>query len=87
MVPRYEPEQDREDWGEPHKMEPDAKGRCVLYEDYLTETARVRNALKWALDLLDMYDERLVKMGDPPALVYSDIHLNAKTIARAMLEE
>lgn len=29
---------------------------------------------KWAVDLLKMYDERMVQLGDPPSLVYSDVH-------------
>lgn len=45
----------------------------------------IENALGWALDLIDMYDERLVALGDPPEKVYSAIHLQAKTKARNRL--
>ena len=42
-------------------------------------------ALSWALDLLDMYDELLIKMGEPREKVYSPIHLQGKEKARAAL--
>ena len=44
-----------------------------------------RKALSWALDLLDMYDELLIKMGEPREKVYSSIHLQGKEKARVAL--
>ena len=38
-----------------------------------------------ALDLLDMYDERLVALGEPKELVYSVIHVTGKAEARRVL--
>ena len=46
----------------------------------------VIEALSWALDLLDMYDEKLVAMGEPREKVYSEIHLSGKQKARAALQ-
>jgi hypothetical protein len=46
---------------------------------------RVVEALSWALDLLDMYDKRLVDLGEPEDRVYSPIHLDGKKRARRAL--
>lgn len=49
---------------------------------------RVRKLVKlcrWALDLIDLYDERLAKI-DGPELVYSKTHLAGKAKARKALE-
>jgi hypothetical protein len=43
-------------------------------------------ALDWAMDLLDMYDERLAKI-DGADKVYTTIHLLGKECARAALEK
>lgn len=49
------------------------------------ETERLRAALVWALDLLDMYDEEFAKV-DGPQKVYSEIHVLGKGRARAALD-
>ena len=49
------------------------------------DARRYRELLRWALDLLDMYDERMVQHGDDPKLVYSEVHVKAKQDARAAL--
>ena len=41
------------------------------------------DSLSWALDLLDMYDKRMVQLGDPAEKVYSQVHVNGKADARA----
>ena len=51
----------------------------------LPDVERLVEALSWALDLLDMYDELLIKMGEPREKVYSSIHLRGKEKARAAL--
>lgn len=46
----------------------------------------LEEALTWALDLLDMYDEHTIEIGDaPPEVVYSQVHLAGKAKARAAL--
>ncbi len=42
--------------------------------------------LRWALDILDMYDERLVQLGDPRDRVYSAVHVRAKRRAREAVD-
>ena len=42
--------------------------------------------LSWALDLLDMYDQQLINLGEPVEKVNPPIHLEAKSKARAALE-
>ncbi len=46
---------------------------------------RVVEALRWALDLLDQYDEEMIRRGDPRDLVYSPIHVQGKRMARAVI--
>lgn len=51
------------------------------------ETEREREIsewLSWALDVLDMYDERLAEI-DGADLVYSPVHIAGKAKARAVL--
>jgi hypothetical protein len=45
----------------------------------------LREGLSWALDLLDMYDEKLIALGEPRELVYDALHLLAKAKARKAL--
>jgi hypothetical protein len=45
----------------------------------------LREGLSWALDLLDMYDEKLIALGEPRELVYDVPHLMAKAKARKAL--
>lgn len=42
--------------------------------------------LKWALDLIDMYDKRLAAL-DGPELVNTETHVKAKEQARKLLQE
>jgi chromosome segregation ATPase len=42
--------------------------------------------LSWAMDLLDMYDKKLVEMGEPEWVVNAVIHLQAKAKAREALK-
>lgn len=42
--------------------------------------------LEWALDLIDMYDERLSQV-DGPELVYTKMHVQMKARVREVLEE
>jgi len=51
----------------------------------LPDVERLIEALSWALDMLDMYDEFLIKLGEPREKVYSPIHLQGKEKARAAL--
>lgn len=52
----------------------------------LAASEQGREALSWALDILDMCDKRLVQLGDPPERVYSAIHIAGKAKARAALD-
>jgi hypothetical protein len=59
-----------------------------LRAELATATAKewgLGEALSWALDLLDMYDKRLVDLGEPEDRVYSPIHLDGKKRARRAL--
>ncbi len=47
--------------------------------------SQLKNALSWALDLLDMYDGRMVQLGDPPEMVYDATQRAGKARARAIL--
>lgn len=49
--------------------------------------ARAADELSWALDLLDMYDVRMVQLGDPREKVYSDPHIQRKSMARLFVAE
>lgn len=55
----------------------------------LIECEKQRDALhrylSWAVDLIDMYDEFLIKLGEPKEKVYSEVHLKRKADARAAL--
>lgn len=48
------------------------------------ETAKTQ-ALEWALDLIDLYDDRLLAHGERYGVVYSDMHVAGKKKARAIL--
>ena len=61
-------------------------GWFVSYTDHVAHTAALVQALSWALDLLDMYDEKLIGLGEPSELVNSEIHLRGKAKARAALD-
>ena len=54
-------------------------------EALLPDVERLVEALSWALDLLDIYDEFLIRFGEPKEKVYSPIHLQGKEKARAAL--
>ena len=49
------------------------------------EQAGAIAALSWALDLLDLYDDDLIKRGDPPGEVNTQLHLAGKGKARQAL--
>jgi len=59
--------------------------RAEAAERQVSLVADSQKWLSWALDLLDMYDERLVALGDPKELVYSEIHVTGKAEARRVL--
>lgn len=42
--------------------------------------------LLWAVDLLDMYERRLIQFGDPKEMVHSDVQIQRKSKARSLLE-
>lgn len=42
--------------------------------------------LRWALDLIDMYDKRLAAI-DGPEMVYTAAHTDAKERVRRLIEE
>ena len=46
----------------------DDDGIFVLHTDHVAHTAALVQALSWALDLLDMYDEKLIGLGEPSAV-------------------
>lgn len=46
--------------------------------------AAMHEALKWAMDILDMYDERLAEY-DGEDLVYNSVHVDMKSNVRALL--
>lgn len=41
--------------------------------------------VEWALGIIEMYDRRLVQLGDPPHLVYSETHKDGIWKAREVL--
>ena len=43
--------------------------------------------LKWAVDLLDMYDEFLVSLGQPKEKIYSEAHVQGTTLAKKTLQD
>lgn len=52
-------------------------------------TARIlelAERLEWALDLIDLYDRRLVSVDGVDA-VYTEVHVKAKEEARRLLEQ
>lgn len=48
-------------------------------------TRDLATMLAWALDIIDMYDARLVALGDPHECVYSKVHVDAKANARTLI--
>lgn len=60
----------------------DAEARIAQLDAAL---AAAHGRLEWALDLLDMYDQRVVDLGDPPELVHSEVYERAKRLAREAL--
>lgn len=49
------------------------------------EREALADALHWALDILDMYESRLIQLGDPRELVHSEVQMKAKAKARRAL--
>lgn len=63
-----------------------AKAAQIVADAHLISAAPdLAEGLSWALDLLDMYDRRMVEMGESEADIYAPIHLKAKAKARAAL--
>ena len=62
-----------------------ANGGRVQAVFYLKENIRLRAALEWALDLIEMYDRHLIDKGDPPEQVRSATHLDGLARARQAL--
>jgi len=52
-------------------------------EDY---TVKLVDHLKWALDLMAMYEKRLLAFGDPKEMVHSFVHINRVFEARGVIE-
>lgn len=48
--------------------------------------AELASWLEWALDVIDMYDQRLAAF-DGPEMVYTETHVKAKEQVRQLLEE
>jgi hypothetical protein len=60
---------------------PKAERKEILF----TEMKLLKDALSWSLDLLDMYDKRLVELNEPKESVYSPVHVEGKRRARQAL--
>lgn len=58
-----------------------------MLKDTEQERDGLREALSWALDLLDLYDEHLIELGDPREKVYSPVHVAGKAKARSALSQ
>jgi hypothetical protein len=43
-----------------------------------------KTALKWALEMMEMYEGRLVELGDPTELVHSEVHERARARAKEL---
>ena len=54
--------------------------------EMLKYVVKVCDHLFWTLDLLDMYDARMVQLGDAQDKVYSKVHVDRKSEARGQLE-
>lgn len=67
-----------------------AIGAVQRLADALAEVERLRafrRDLYWAIDLIDMYDRRMIQLGDDPVLVHSAVHLEKKRAVRALLSD
>ena len=47
--------------------------------------AELFKAAEWALDMLDIYDRKLIEMGEPEEKVYAAVHIRGKKKARAAI--
>ena len=45
----------------------------------------LKEALRWALEMMEMYEDRLMEFGDPAHLVRSETHEAARGAAQALL--
>ena len=70
----------------PYDRELEELATILAPASHVAHTAALVQALSWALDLLDMYDEKLIGLGEPSELVNSEIHLRGKAKARAALD-
>lgn len=51
----------------------------------IARIAELANWLEWALDIIDLYDQRLAAF-DGPELVYTETHVKAKEKVREILK-
>ena len=71
-----------------HASDCPAYYRATIEQLVSERTKALREALEWALDLLDLYDKNLVEtFGEPIEKVNAPIDLAAKSKARALLKE
>jgi hypothetical protein len=62
--------------------------KCKLQSLISTQAARIKEleeTASWAVDLIKMYDERLIQLGEPPHLVRSQMHLAGISKAEGVL--
>lgn len=52
-------------------------------ESQLAKARELDNWLRWALEMMEMYEWRLIKLGDDKKKVYSETHVNALKLAYA----
>lgn len=45
------------------------------------------STMEWALDLIDLYDKRLLNLGEPRRLVYSAVHMQGKVCGRRAIKK
>jgi regulator of replication initiation timing len=54
--------------------------------EHQTKAVELVNELLWAMDIMDMYERRLLQFGDAKELVHSAVHVDRKFRARDLLE-
>lgn len=75
---------------EPHdthflrRTEPLACEKC-LAELFAPSVGWFKETVSWALDLIDLYDAKLVELGEPHERVHSPTHVAGKELARTTL--
>jgi hypothetical protein len=63
-------------------LQPESEAQVVAQINAATE---LLDAAAWALDVIEMYDGRLVELGDPKDLVLSPTHIAGKMCVRAVI--